>query len=121
MNPGPGGGVKFFKFIANFQIGIGHQILGGCLNFRKNNFLKLVLNTNFPFFLTNTFMIHKVALPWQNTQNLTSFINLILLYGALLFSFEAGSQPFNRINTHIINMCNRSDVSLSYTCINIYF
>ena len=28
-----GGGVKFFKFIANFQIGIGYQILGGCLNF----------------------------------------------------------------------------------------
>ena len=27
------GGVKFFKFIANFQIGIGYQILGGCLNF----------------------------------------------------------------------------------------
>ena len=31
--PGLGGGVKFFKFIANFQIGIGYQILGGCLNF----------------------------------------------------------------------------------------
>ena len=30
---GPGGGVKFFKFIANFQIGMGYQILGGCLNF----------------------------------------------------------------------------------------
>ena len=27
------GGVKFLKFIANFQIGIGFQILGGCLNF----------------------------------------------------------------------------------------
>ena len=33
MNLGPGGGVKFFKFIANFQIGMGYQILGGCLNF----------------------------------------------------------------------------------------
>ena len=67
---------------------------------------ELVLHTNFPFFLTNT---------------LTFFINLILLHGALLFSFEAGNQPFNRINTHIINMCNRSDVSLSDTCINKYF
>ena len=73
-------------------------------------------------------MIHKalkaprlVALPWQNTLNLTFFINLILLHGALLFSFEAGNQPFNRINTHIINMCNRSDVSLSDICINKYF
>ena len=40
-------------------------------------------------------MIHNalrlVALPWQNTQNLTFFINLILLHGALLFSFEAGT------------------------------
>ena len=62
-----------------------------------------------------------VALPWQNTQNLTFFINLILLHGALLFSFEARDQPFNRINTHIINMCNRLDVSLSDTCINKYF
>ena len=65
-------------------------------------------------------MIHKalkalrlVAL-WQNTQNLT-YINLILLHGALLFSFKAGNQPFNRINTHIINVCNRSDVSLKIT------
>ena len=61
-----------------------------------------------------------VALPWQNTQNLTFFINLILLHGAVLFSFEAGNQPFNRINTHILNMCNRSDVSLSDTCINAF-
>ena len=60
-------------------------------------------------------MIHKalkapllVALSWQNTQNLIFFINLILLHGALLFSFEAGNQPFNRINNHIINMCNIS-------------
>ena len=109
QNREPPGGVKFFKFIANFQIGIGYQIFG------------LFFNQHF------TFMIHKalkalrlVALPWQNTQNLT-FINLILLHGALLFSFEAGNQPFNIINTHIIHMCNRSDVSLSDTCINKCF
>ena len=65
-------------------------------------------------------MIHKalkaprlVPLPWQNTQNLTFLINLILLYEALLFSFEAGNQP---INTH-----NRFDVSISDICINKYF
>ena len=84
----------------------------------------------FPSFFNQHFtsMIHEalkaprlVALPLQNTQNLTFFINLILLHGDLLFSFEAGNQPFNRINTHIINMCSRSDASLSDTCVNKYF
>ena len=29
VNPWLGGGIKFFKFISNFQIGIEYQILGG--------------------------------------------------------------------------------------------
>ena len=107
VNPGPGG-VKFFKFTASFQIGAGYKILGRCLSeFLKKQIFKLALGTNFSFFNQHfTFMINEalkaprlVALPWQNTQNLT-FINLILLHGALLISFGAGNQQFNRINTH---------------------
>ena len=85
VNLGPDGGVKFFKFKANFRIGVGYQILCGyCILIS-------------PFYQHFTCMIRKstrsATLSCLAIAKWTFFINLILLHRAILFSFEAGNQP----------------------------
>ena len=46
-DPGWGGGVLFFFFFLDFQFGIDTKFGGGCPNFKKNKFSKLVLILNF--------------------------------------------------------------------------
>ena len=46
LDPRTGGGVLFFFFFLDFQFGIDTKFGGGCPNFQKNKFSKLVLILN---------------------------------------------------------------------------